>query len=832
MIETVVRAVDPSCQVVDVAALVERVFRQRPQRRALARLLTEDSGVLTVGLVLGPRSVERLIRALVEAGATGVVVPRCADCARQKPLTAPGPEGRICTVCDNRRRLARLACAVCGRRDVATRDREGRPRCQIHPPDPGVDPTAELARLLAPLTALPENVIAQAVTEAEPRRPGQLRLWWALSERPDLLSGAGAAGPKAISTLAAALLTRGASGVVLPLCPFCQATGNLRSQRDGQRCCAACWSAARPRRCTRCRRERPVAGYTADGEPLCGPCLQTEPFNFRPCDNCGELRLRAVRTTSGGLCRECTETPHAVCATCGAWRRCWFAATTAPRCQPCTAKARPQAVCVRCGQHRRINNRTATGEPVCATCGVPPRACAECGKTHRPAGRTDRGRPLCQTCWIKHPRARKPCARCGTLERLYHQNRCASCARDRSLREILTGPDGRPRPEHTPVLEALRKPDPRAVLRWIHKTPARQSALRALAQTPGPVTHELLDRITSERVASHLRALLVAGGALPERDEHLARLERWLPRNLARITDARERRIVDHYIRWQPIRRLRRQPHGRQVTHGQADALRHEVRTLVRLLEWLHSTDSSLARCTQDEIDVYLSDGPGNRTVIRGFLTWTSRHRHTAPLTSPVYTSTFAADILAADHRWALVRRLLHDPGITDSDRAAGLLLLLFAQPPARICRLTVDDIVHTHDGRLQLHLGHVPVDLPPPLDTLCLHLAEHPRGRGPILSGQPPRWLFPGAYAGRPMEPSSLAFRLKSLGIRVRPARHASLMELARELPAYVFSRLLGFAQATADNWTAETGIASSYAADLSRRPLAAGRPSGTNRS
>lgn len=34
------------------------------------------------------------------------------------------------------------------------------------------------------------------------------------------------------------------------------------------------------------------------------------------------------------------------------------------------------------------------------------------------------------------------------------------------------------------------------------------------------------------------------------------------------------------------------------------------------------------------------------------------------------------------------------------------------------------------------------------------------------------------------------LALRLKTLGIRVGPARNASLMELARELPAYVFSR------------------------------------------
>ncbi|UUU44166.1 hypothetical protein [Streptomyces sp. NBC_00162] len=75
------------------------------------------------------------------------------------------------------------------------------------------------------------------------------------------------------------------------------------------------------------------------------------------------------------------------------------------------------------------------------------------------------------------------------------------------------------------------------------------------------------------------------------------------------------------------------------------------------------------------------------------------------------------------------------------------------------------------------------------------------------------------------------LALRLTALGIRVGPARNASLMELARELPAYVFSRLLGFAQQTADNWTAETGTASSYAANLSRRAPTGGRPAGTTK-
>ncbi|MFJ8825488.1 hypothetical protein ACIREE_27405 [Streptomyces sp. NPDC102467] len=56
-------------------------------------------------------------------------------------------------------------------------------------------------------------------------------------------------------------------------------------------------------------------------------------------------------------------------------------------------------------------------------------------------------------------------------------------------------------------------------------------------------------------------------------------------------------------------------------------------------------------------------------------------------------------------------------------------------------------------------------------------------------------------------MEPVSLSRRLKALGIRPRPTRNASLMDLAAELPAFVFSRLLGFCEQTAADWMSEHG-------------------------
>lgn len=369
----------------------------------------------------------------------------------------------------------------------------------------------------------------------------------------------------------------------------------------------------------------------------------------------------------------------------------------------CVRAVRPAAP----GQqpHRR------RGTPVCNR-GTPPSPCDGCGKTYRISALLPGGRRLCQTCWTKHPSAKKPCVRCGVVTRLFHRGMCPDCARDRSLRDVFVGPDGQVRPELHGVVDTLRALDARTVLRWVHKTPARRAAFRALATATGPVTHQTLDTVADGHVADHLRALLVAHGVLAVRDEQLAQIEQWLPKVLGRLPDAAERRIVERWARWQPLRRLHRQ--AAHTSPGQACGIRQEIRSVVRLLEWLPAQGSSLAACMQDHIDAYVATGPAERLRIRSFLHWTSRHQHTRALTAPFYTSSLAADIIAADTRWRLVHRLVSEPDIAVRDRAAGLLLLLFAQPPSRICALSRDDVLD--DGTtLRLRLGTHPVEIPPP---------------------------------------------------------------------------------------------------------------------
>ncbi|WP_308124603.1 hypothetical protein [Streptomyces sp. NEAU-YJ-81] len=820
VISEIVRSADSACERIDVTAVLRTVFRQRPQLRTLADVLQARPDLLTSGRPEGPRAIERLVRALREAGAERLVLPRCGDCGRERPLTGLGDGARICSACSNRRLARTNPCVICGSTTLAGRDRAGRPRCRAHPPWGSTDPAEELAKLIAarPFGISPTTA-QQAIRQIDPTRPGQLRLLWALEDTPDLLTGRGAEGPPKISALAQALIDRGAQGVVVPSCPFCQRSTDLKERRDGLRCCGPCWRDSKIVTCAACGRSRPIGGRRFDGQPVCGTCRQHDPFNHRPCSVCGALRLRNSRTDDGGVCAACREIPTALCATCGELRPCYFAATNAPKCLPCSAKEREEAVCANCGKHRRVNNRTATGKPLCGNCGNKPKPCGGCGGIFRTSGRTPEGEPLCQTCWARHPAAHRPCTQCACVERLYRHGRCAACARAADLREVLSPPGGLMRPELEPVFQALLTPPPRTVLHWIHKIPARRAVLKALAVENGPVTHEVLDRFAAAPTVEYLRAALVAAGALPARDEQLARLERWLAKTIARVTSAEERRILRNYTNWQPLRRLRRLPAGQLVTHGRAETVRVEIRNVARLLEWLHDGSTTLATCSQDQIDAWLSGGPITRATVRAFLHWTSRRGHSRPLTAPVIGNYFAARIIGKDQRWDLVRRLVHDEQLQVADRAAGLLLLLFAQPVGRISRLTTEHIVDRGDT-LTLKLGRVPVEIPAPLDDLIRQLAERRNGRAATVPLREPKWLFHSTYPGQPIDPHTLGRRLKAIGVPPQLARHASLMDIASELPAVVISRLLGFHQSTGDNWTRESqGFGADYATELSRR-------------
>ncbi|MGO9296216.1 MAG: hypothetical protein ACLP52_20465 [Streptosporangiaceae bacterium] len=108
----------------------------------------------------------------------------------------------------------------------------------------------------------------------------------------------------------------------------------------------------------------------------------------------------------------------------------------------------------------------------------------------------------------------------------------------------------------------------------------------------------------------------------------------------------------------------------------------------------------------------------------------------------------------------------------------------------------------------------------PEPLDALALQVVTARHGHAAIGGQVTSPWLFPGGQPGRPISACQLAERLRQLGVRSGQSRSAALLQLATDLPAALFARLLGIHISVAVAWQrASAGDWMAYAADVSRR-------------
>jgi hypothetical protein len=783
VVAEVVAGVDPALDPVVIGAAAEQVAASRHKRRRLALALLEDPAVLTDGRATSPAVVQQLVRALLERGATRLVVARCAECGRPQPLPARrGPAG-ICLSCY--RRQARVSCSGCGRRAMAaTRDRDGRPRCQRCPISDRADPLVGILAAvwqLAPTTAA--STVTAAIGRAAPSVALQRRLAWALEGQPALLAGAGASGPAVALRLIEELLAAGVTGVVRPACPGCQRVVRLDGLRDGQRVCSACYARARAEPCSGCGATRAVTIRDAAGRPCCSVCAGRDPARQQVCARCGRPRTVVKRTADGPLCRSCWRGPTATCSCCGRQAPCTGIRAGRPRCERC---ARPRQPCVRCGRVLPVAARHHDG-------------------------------PWCVGCHRSRPR---PCQGCGVEEPVVAEGCCAGCVLDRRVRVLLSGDDGGIRPQLRDLQQTLTATRPaRAALKWLHN-PSVQVVLRQFASGTRPVSHHALDELAGDRRVEHLRSVLVAGGCLPARDQALTRLERWTDQAVAGIQRPEQQRLIRAFAVWHLLRRLRRRVGDGQASLAQTNWLRTRIRAAIGLLDWLAAHDLTLATCRQADLDRWRAAGNhSTRHPAHEFIRWAVERRLAHNLEVPCHTWTGPAQPIDTTQRWQVARRLLTDTTLSPTDRVAGLLVLLYAQPVSMITRLTVDH-VSSDDSGVRLQLGQAPILLPAPLDELVCTLVAARKGHATVGHQHASPWLFPGGRPGRPIGAQQLMHRLHRLGIRARPARTAALMQLATELPAVLLARLLGLHPNVAATWQRLSGGHwTGYATELSRR-------------
>lgn len=642
---------------------------------------------------------------------------------------------------------------------------------------------------------------------------------------PGVLTAGGSRMRKVVGEFLYAAIDAGVTGLVSPACAGCSRPRTLfHTHGEVERICTSCYNRLRTATCGGCGREdQRIKGRTPDGAPICSRCHE-HARPHEPCQGCGRPGLLSTSSSDG--------------------RR---------YCRSCRAQRTPTEPCVLCGRHRRVNARAHDGGAICTTCYNRTRTsddvCDECGTigplATRAGGKRDGSRNLCVRCY-RHPR--RPCGICGRLKRValratdtspdvcptcyqapvidcsicghqalgrrtthHGRPRCFGCQAAAQIDTALTGPDGTIRPELKGVRDALTELEqPRSLLTNWHSL-ASLNLLTEIAQGRLELSHDALDTRPQVFSVTYLRAMLVAAGALPPRDENAARLHRYADEAAADIADPELRGVLTRYARWHVVGRAKTNRHG-HISPAVAGRCRGDIQTAKNFLEHLTADGHDLEHCPQARVDAWLGT---DRTRRLTFIRWLKRGGRLPRVRLPDPVPNKDPDHhIDPDTQLAHARRLLHDPSAASiEDRAAACLVLLYAQPIAKIVTLTTNDI-DVHDAGTYLTLGPEPLLLIPPLDTLitALPLAK-PFGTASTLADS--RWLFTGKNAGTHLHPRSLMLRMQNLGITARTSKNTALLHLASTTPPAVFAATIGISIGAATRWAGLAGASwNNYAA------------------
>lgn len=541
----------------------------------------------------------------------------------------------------------------------------------------------------------------------------------------------------------------------------------------------------------------------------------------RLCGRCGRIRPISKRAGPDGpdTCSSCWRPPVAACTVCGSVRPCFGAAAGRPVCARCTRR-RVARVCAHCGRTGPAAVNWPEG-PVCDACYAAALGrrgtCASCGQLRRLVAPPGPAAATCSDCSGTGPGGHV-CAGCGREDKLYERGYCPRCSLRRRADALLAGPDGMVPVPLTAVRDAIvAAPSARGALNWLRRG-AGAPVLAAIARGELALSHQALDSWPAPRTAGYVRALLVAHGALPGRDEALALLERDTAALLASVRDRDDQRTLTAYARWRVLQRARWNASHRPAPHTATRAARLRLRAAVALLEWLRARGVPLSGLGQADLDCWLLTGPpALREAAGDFLSWAAARR-LAPRLTLSRRHSRAGPTADEDTRWALARRLLHEPGIAAIDRVAGCFLLLYGQQLSRIAGMTRAQ-VRNHGTELTVRFGRNDAAIPEPLAGFVRDQLAAPRRHHSLGAPSDTRWLFPGHLPGRPITAARLGERLGKLGIDGQAGRRAALLQLAAQVPAAVLSDLLGISTATAADWAhAAGGDWSRYAAALVR--------------
>lgn len=757
----------------------------------------------------------------------------CVDCGRTGVTlrgTAPDTGGRLCSNCAAYRRQG--TCGHCGRhRRIAGVDPDGVawcPTCQTAARTARRDAQARdriIATVAAADPAAERTVIEAVVQDVAGQARTLRRIDRRLSENPDVFAAGPTHACHSVGRLVEDLIDAGVALTVSYVdCEDCgRDMPTLRTK--GQMLCGTCANKSRISECGRCSSAGLVATRDRDGGAVCAKCLSLERQALKRAEMIDEI-VDAVGALDG---IDRADVAAAVDATAVTHQQRQWLLTNLQRepalevgCRrrhntirlsdelrargadiPIADRPKPrpgtQHRCPACGRPTRQTNTTSCRACIAENIAARTSNCTSCGRQTR-----DAVGGLCGHChrWAQHQ-----CTTCdatcdlvtiddGTL-------RCHRCLLAADLDDLV---DENPDRWVIEICRALRRAKSVASTRqWLATSPAGQLLAR-LAIGDVAVTHDELDR-RAGRSIERLRGLLIATGALEADQRRVEHHAQAVAAIADTITNPNDRRVVQSWLRWRALPRLRRRAaDGKPIVHSGGN-LRQQTRTISRFINGLNDHDRTLGTCTQTDIEHWFATPGATSAQVFPFLNWAASNRHlragldipttrgTRELTTPVDQQL----------RWEIARRLVTDDTISPDDRVAGALVVLYAQPLTRIAVLRVDQLTEGRDGEITVRFDHHQIDLTEPFASLARQLPI--RRRQGAADHLETRWLFPSNRPDRPIHPTTIANRLRRIGIDPRATRAAAVTQLATEIPPALLAESIGISARQASRWVGLAG-------------------------
>lgn len=412
----------------------------------------------------------------------------------------------------------------------------------------------------------------------------------------------------------------------------------------------------------------------------------------------------------------------------------------------------------------------------------------------------------CDYCFRNAPEFLRPCTRCAQMDHLNRDRLCKRCRTADLLDTVFTRETLTAQPKLAVLYEHLKAAQPSYVLQ-IRRQSHVWTTIVKVAALREPVTHAHLDEMASARAISQLRSLLVQLGVLEERDEYGAAFQKVAAREIATLPHRKDQLALRRYIRRRRLYRER----AEKVTVSQAANDRYEVRVILSLIRAINADGDTIETARQKTLDDWAAHASAAFRV-RRFVKWCADVGLNRQLIAPPASRLiFSLGGRMSTGNENALRQALTEETHSPRMRLAVLLTTVYAVRVHRIAELRRDTL-RLVEGQPRLRLGRLELELPmvsaPWVAAILDGISIRHRVGG---SRRDETWIFPGYRHNDHMLASSLATKLRAIGVSPARAHQASAAALITQVPTSVIARLLGISLNTASEWHAIAGSTTS---------------------